>query len=135
MTQIDYSEINERAFDILSKSYKKRRNANKQHFEDTTKLFIDYLLINFSAYSVLEIGHGSGIALSIFEKKGIKTTAIDISDEMIRLASKLSPKTEYIHNDFLEYDFQNKIFQGVFVKQVFHLFPSDRAEEFLKKLL
>jgi len=40
----------------------------------------------------------------------IKTAAIDISLEMIKIASEFSPKREYINDDFLKHDFHGRIF-------------------------
>jgi len=132
---MDYIKLNKSAFDILSESYKKRRvAANKKHFEIITESFADYILTSFSAPSLLEIGSGAGIYLNLFEKKGIKTAAIDISLEMIKIASEFSPKREYINDDFLKHDFHGRIFQGVFARQVFHLFPKIKSGEFLNKV-
>ena len=130
----DYQEVNEKAFNILGGSYREKRESSRQDFEKTTETFIEYLLTNFSVPRVLEIGSGAGIALNIFEKRGFKTTAIDISLEMINLARESSPLTEFIKGNFLLYDFNGKIFQGVFARSVFHLFPTNKSREFLEKI-
>jgi len=96
--------------------------------------FINYLKNTFGLIRVLEIGPGSGLNLSYLEKEGFKTTAIDISKNMIRVAGEVAPNTKFIHGDFLEYNFKKSSFEGIFAKAFIHLFPKKDAIQVLKKI-
>ena len=133
MTQIDYSRINEEAFDFLADSYR-RKSGKMINPEFLVEKFSQYLSDTFSNPNVLEIGVGSGDILRYFSERGFRTTAIDISSRMIEVAGRKSPNTTYIHSDFLEHNFDNRRFSGIFANSVLHLFPKRRTREAFDKI-
>jgi len=133
MIQLDYSKINERTFDFLAERY--RKVGDKLiNSGPLTRIFSQYISGNFIAPSVLEIGVGSGNMLKYFSELCFRTIAIDISSKMIEVAKIKSLSTDFIHSDFLSYNFLGKRFSGIFADSVLHLFPRDKIEKVFDKV-
>lgn len=130
----EYLKTNKRAYDKLAKEYKERLKSYKTSEPIILAPFIKYLKENFKGVRVLELGPGSGLASSFLNKAGFETTAIDISKNIIKVAREVSPKTNFIHADFLTYDFSDLKFEGIFAKAFIHLFPKEDAIKVLKKI-
>ena len=62
---------------------------------------------------ILEAGCGPGRETKIFTQKGIKTTGIDLSEGLLKIAKKNNPNTEYIKGNFLDTPFEDETFDGV----------------------
>ncbi|HJZ18724.1 MAG TPA: class I SAM-dependent methyltransferase, partial [Candidatus Nanoarchaeia archaeon] len=60
--------------------------------------------------------------------------AIDISRKIIEVAKRISSNTLYIEDDFLNHDFGNLTFDGIFSKAFVHLFPKTDAVKVLRKM-
>lgn len=131
MKNTNYAEINERAFDFLAERYAKKEEKPQSKLVEN---FSEYLINNFANPSVLEIGCGSGFMLRYFSERGFKTTAIDISSKIIRVARINSPSTYFIYSDFLSYNFKYERFSGVYANNVLHLFSSDKIRDVFDKL-
>ena len=56
-------------------------------------IFLDYLNV-VSERKLLDIGCGSGYLLKEADKRGLKTYGIDISDEGVKIAIKISPNSK-----------------------------------------
>jgi len=130
----DYVKFNEKAYNNLASEYKNRIKKYKTVEKEIIRPFRDYLKENFDKISVLELGSGSGLSLFYLNQENFETTAIDISNEMIRVSKEMSPKTKFIHDDFLEHDFGDSKFQGIFAKAFIHLFQKKDAILVLKKI-
>ena len=62
---------------------------------------------------VLDLGCGTGLPIGkMLYDAGLKVTGVDVSDEMIRLASKNLPKSTFFRMPMTDIDFENK-FDGV----------------------
>lgn len=131
---LNYIEINKRCYDRLAKEYESRRKKYKISNRKVVMGFINYLKRGFEKIRILELGQGSGLDLISFEKEGFHTTAIDISKEMIKVSKKVAPKTKYICENFLKYDFDKHKYEGVFAKAFIQLFPKKDAVKVLKKM-
>lgn len=129
----DYFEKNKSSYNEMAPFYKIRRDRGDFKISEDIIKFSSLMKKQFQNPHVLEIGPGAGVVLDYFSKKGFKTTAIDISDEMINLARENSPKTEYILWNFLDYNFNGRIFEGLFAKSIFHLFGAEDASLFIQK--
>ena len=130
----DYVKNNQKVYDRLAQEYKERR---KDYIVSERKIaapFINYLKRTFDKIRILELGPGSGLNLSYFLQENFKTTAIDISQKIIDVARQIAPKTEYIHDEFLEHDFRQTKYEGIFAKAFIHLFPKKDAILVLKKI-
>lgn len=77
---------------------------------DAIEAFIKHLPKNAH---ILEAGCGPGRESVIFKKKGIKTTGVDLSQELLRIAEKNNPGVEYIKTNFLNLPLKNNIFDGI----------------------
>jgi len=128
----DYAKINEAAFDFLAERYERISNEQAE-LSNLAEKCTQYLLDNFSNPSVLEIGVGSGDRIRYFSEIGFRTMAVDISSKMIEIAKIESPNTHFIHSDFLNYNFGNEKFSGVFSDSVLHLFPINKIKMFINK--
>ena len=63
---------------------------------------------------LLDVGSAAGHHVNLFSKKGIKTTGIDISPNMIQRSKKLYPDLDFRENDVLQYSlFQNGTFTHI----------------------
>lgn len=130
----DYISINKKAYDKLAKEYQTRMKRYVKSDHVITTPFIDYLKKVFPKVKVLELGPGSGLNLSFFEKERFSTWAIDISKNIIQVSKKNSPKTTYMLGDFLEYNFKELRFEGIFAKAFIHLFPTKDALKVFEKI-
>ncbi len=130
----DYIKINRKVYDLLAEEYKLNMKDYIVSNKKLIKPFIDYLKDNFDKPRVLELGPGSGLCLSYFEKEGINTTAIDISKKLLSISKELAPKTKYILADFLEFDFGKSRFEGIFAQAVIQLFPKKDAIIVFRKI-
>jgi len=130
----DYIKLNQKTYDRVAKEYRERAKEYIVSEKNITSPFINYLKKHFKSIKVLELGPGSGLALSYLNDEGFDTTAIDISKEIIKISRERSPKTKYIHSDFLKFDFGKIKFEGVFAKAFIHLFPKKDAIIVLRKI-
>ncbi len=127
-----YILANKKAYDATAKEYDKR--VKEYAYLDKLKVLRVLRLSGLKKPSVLELGPGSGLCLSYFEKYGTrKTTAIDISPKMISVAKKRSPNTRFIRGDFLTTRFNEK-YDIIFVQAFIHLFPLSDARRVLRKI-
>ncbi len=129
-----YLDINKKAYNQLSEEYEKRIEEYIVLDKKISAPFIKHLKKTFKKIRVLDLGPGTGIDLSIFEKQDFETTAIDISEKMIKISKKMAPNTKYIYDDFLSHNFGRKKFEGIFAKAFIHLFPTKDAILVLKKI-
>ncbi len=130
----EYIKINKKCYDKLANEYENRKKKYLVSDGQLVKPFIDYLKKHFDKIKVLELGPGSGLCLSFFEKEGFDTTAIDISEKMIKVSKKTASKTKYILENFLEYNFDEHKYDGILAKAFIHLFPKKDAAIALKKI-
>lgn len=130
----EYIKTNKLVYDQLAGEYQDRLKKFIIRDKKITAPFIDYLKQTFRKIKVLDLGPGSGLNSSYFAQAGFTTTAIDFSLKMIEVAKKNSPKTKFILGDFLEYDFKNLKFEGIFAKAFIHLFTKKDTMIVLKKI-
>jgi cyclopropane fatty-acyl-phospholipid synthase-like methyltransferase len=128
-----YFNINKDAYDEMAPFYKIRGDRGDFKIKEDIVNFADFIQKEFQYPHILEIGPGAGLVLKYFSERGFKTTAIDISNQMISVAAENSPKTEYICGNFLDYDFKNKKFDALFAKAIFHLFSAEDAYSLINK--
>ena len=133
----DYLVINKKVYNHSAEDYKNKR-LDPRNISLTEKIvhpFIQYLNSQYPIRQkkILEIGPGAGISLSIFDREAFKLVAIDISDKMINASREICPKCDYREGNFLEYNFEDLHFDGIFANRVIHTFPRNDAVMFLKK--
>jgi ubiquinone/menaquinone biosynthesis C-methylase UbiE len=137
---MDISEENRAAYDSLAQKYAQRRKILRPNNEKLIEIYDSYIrkLSSKQNPSVLDVGVGSGLNLSIFEAKGYETFGIEISDKMIEVAKQVAPNSVYYHGDFMQYQFDRR-FDGVYAQAFIHLFPKQDVrgvfERFFEVLL
>lgn len=92
--------------------------------------FIDNLSSNtdnLSSKFVLDVGCGSGVASAALNERGCIVTGIDLSKELLKIATKTSPHSTFYEMDARELKFPEETFNGVWhCGTLLHL-PSDEA--------
>jgi cyclopropane fatty-acyl-phospholipid synthase-like methyltransferase len=132
----EYIEKNRKAYNALASQYEYRLH-NKSDYDDYFEKLVDEILLEVSPsdlINVLEIGPGAGEVLSVFENKGCRTTAVELSDEMCKLAKKTSNNTIIINQSILDVQFVEKQFDVVNCAAVLHNFPFEDSKILLNKI-
>lgn len=133
-------EMTKNAYNELGKFYYSSRK-NKQgtsyfcneNLEMPTTL---KLLGNIKNKKVLDLGCGPGLYAKILTEKEAKVKGIDISEKMIELAKKETPKAEFKQGDSENLPYKNKEFDIVVAPLVIgHLKSWDKTLEEIKRVL
>lgn len=83
---------------------------------------------------VLDVGCGSGGRIvSLLERKNLAITGIDVSKEMIFLASQTHPKHKFLHQDICTFELKENFDMVVAWDSIFHL-PLKMQKPVLTKL-
>jgi len=96
------------------KTYNKIANIYSEY---TANILMQYQLSKFSSLlpgkRILDAGCGSGRDAQYFVEDGFNVTAIDFSEEMIKLAKKKTKKAKFKVMDFRKMNFKDESFDGV----------------------
>jgi 2-polyprenyl-3-methyl-5-hydroxy-6-metoxy-1,4-benzoquinol methylase len=122
-------QVNKSAYDKHASEYEERVKGLEAVTSEAVSLFMKYL----SGNEVLETGCGVGAAQKTMVDQGLNVTAIDISPEMVKYATKRNPGSQVILGDFIEYDFGRQ-FDGIFAFAFIHLFPKETALDVMHKM-
>lgn len=135
MNEKDYIEINKASYDIVAEEYKTKykNNDGANKFYDILQEFV-LNKKNDDFSKMLEIGPGVGTLLKIFEKKGFRTTAVELSENMASLACENSSNSVIINNNILEINFMPKQFDFILAMAVIHNFPEEDLIKLLDKI-
>lgn len=79
---------------------------------DAYPIFLDYLNIT-SAKRLLDIGCGTGYLLKAADQRGLGTYGLDISDEGVKIARKISPNSKIILGKGEDLKFPDNFFDYV----------------------
>ena len=134
----EYIKVNRKAYNEFAKQHNDRFNNikdNELSDEYWTNLFKEKLLTPNKKNKVLEIGPGSGRMLKLLDiNLKCNTTAVDLSEEMIKYSKEKSPNTNYIIDDILNVSFDNNSFDVIIMGALIHNFPKEDAEILLEKV-
>lgn len=135
MNEKDYIEINKASYDIVAKEYKTKykNNDGANKFYDILQEFV-LNKKNDDFSKMLEIGPGVGTLLKIFEEKGFRTTAVELSENMASLACENSSNSVIVNNNILEINFMPKQFDFILAMAVIHNFPEEDLIKLLDKI-
>lgn len=135
MNEKDYIEINKASYDIVAEEYKTKykNNDGANKFYDILQEFV-LNKKNDDFSKMLEIGPGVGTLLKIFEEKGFRTTAVELSENMASLACENSNNSVIINGNILEINFMPKQFNFILAMAVIHNFPEKDLINLLNKI-
>ena len=92
------------------------------------------LAFNSKGKRALDVGCGSGGRLiQVLQDHGFSVTGLDVSTEMLNLASKNHPEQEFLHQDICTWDTQEKFDFILAWDSIFHL-PLAMQKPVLSKL-
>lgn len=131
----DYIQMNQKAYDAVAEEYKNtyQNNAGAQQFYEILQELI--LSKKMAAESkMLEIGPGVGTLLKIFEEKGFRTTAVELSQNMASLACESSPNSVLIQGNILDIHFMPKQFDFILAMAVIHNFQEEDLIQLLQHI-
>lgn len=129
-----YISVNRKAYDSLAEDYRLRANADRVKDVKVIAPFVNYLIAKFGRnIKVLDIGFGNGVNLAMFRELGFNVSGVDISKKLLAVASELCPGAELRLGDFMDTDYQEKSFNGIFSKASIHLYPKDVAIRAIQK--
>lgn len=133
----EYITKNREAYNQFAIQHNNRLNiVAKEDLDDDYWInLIKNKLLTQEFNNVLEIGPGSGRMLRIFEDNfQCRTTAVELSSEMIKYAKIQSPKTVFIEDNILNLSFSPKTFNIIFMGAIIHNFPKEDGIELLKRV-
>lgn len=135
MDEKDYIEINKASYDILAQEYRTKyeNNDGANKFYNILQEFVLNKKNNGIA-KMLEIGPGVGTLLKIFEEKGFRTTAVELSRNMASLACENSSNSVIINGNILDINFMPKQFDFILAMAVIHNFPEGDLIKLLDKI-
>ncbi len=135
MNEKDYIEINKASYDIVAEEYKTKykNNDGANKFYEILQEFV-LKKKNSDISKMLEIGPGVGTLLKIFEEKGFRTTAVELSKNMASLACENSSNSVIINGNILEINFMPKQFDFILAMAVIHNFPEEDLIKLLDKI-
>lgn len=135
MNEKDYIAINKASYDIVAEEYKTKYNNNDgaNKFYDILQKFV-LNKKNEGISKMLEIGPGVGTLLKIFEEKGFRTTAVELSENMASLACENSSNSVIINGNILDINFMPKQFDFILAMAVIHNFPEDDLIKLLNRI-
>lgn len=132
----NYIKVNKETYDKVARDLKKRHD-NLGVNEPTPKDYYNKIMNYISKrenLKYLELGPGDGHVLKYFSKQNIESYAIEISDKMIELCQKNSPKTKIINENILNVDFEEEKFDIIFAGSFIHLFSENDLDIIMKKI-
>lgn len=123
----EYIKINRNTYNELAKEYEDRFYSVSNDFYINTK----FSGLNFEkGKKILEIGPGRGDKLELFRDYGLDITAVELSDEMVKLCKKKVPEANIINKNILECNFDYQ-FDFIYMNAVIHNFPLVDAKKLL----
>lgn len=131
-----YTEINKQAYDTLALEYVKR-HKHKTEYEEPLDILIgkplEHAKQRFREIHALDLGPGSGEVTRYLAEHRCKTTALDISEIVLRNIEFL-PTTEVINTDILRYSLEKEKYNLVCCGAFIHLFSLKDAAKVLQNI-
>ncbi len=106
----------------------------------STRNYLSNDIIALKSYAkdgdkILDVGCGNGRLTELFKDMKIKYTGVDNSNELIKIAKKRYPKSDFRLTNPLKFDFPDNSFDKIFCLSVFHHIPSTEFRvEYLKEI-
>jgi len=119
-----------KSYDKIAQEYTKQHGYDEQLSIPSLKKFLTFLP---TQAKVLDIGCGGGQDSKFLSDSGCSVLGIDVSKEMIRLAKKFAPKTNFKIADVMKLSTSIK-YDGIWCCRVFHHISIDEQDKFLDKI-
>jgi len=121
-------DLNKKAWDNLAENYDER----KIHpISDTLKKFIGHIPVKGH---ILDLGCGTGLPYTKYlVEKGFRVTGIDLSGEMVKLASRNIPEASFLQRSMTDMVFKAE-FDGVVSSFSMLLLSPDMFEDVAKRI-
>lgn len=123
----------------LKDTYNKiAKDYAEDHAKDTwDDDFIDYFSKELPlGATILDLGCGPGTDVVKLVNKGLKIYGFDLSEELLKIASKRLPEAIFSQGDMLNgLPYEDDFFDGVFSKASLLHIPKDKIENVLKEII
>ncbi len=119
-----------KSYDKIAQEYTKQHGYDEQLSIPSLKKFLTFLP---TQAKVLDIGCGGGQDSKFLADNGCFVLGIDVSKEMIRLAKKFAPKTNFKIADVMKLSTSTK-YDGIWCCRVFHHISMNEQDKFLDKI-
>lgn len=83
---------------------------------------------------VLDVPVGTGRYVDIYKNKGLKYVGIDISEDMLKQATKKDPDGDYRKGTIFELPFEDKSFGSVVCSRLMYFFEPDEMHKAMQEL-
>lgn len=130
----DYKQTTRETYDDIASDYSERDSvviAESSEVKDALDEFVTFFK---PGARILDVGSGGGRDSRYLAEKGLKVTAIDFSEHMVKNAQKLSSNIEYIQMDFEHINFPDESFEGIWANASLHHIPKVNLAAVLKSL-
>ena len=115
------------AYNQTAEEYAK--NVQNLHPKTAGDKFVKYAL----GKDILDIGCGSGRDARIFTSKSFNVTGIDLSEKMVSISKRTSPKSDFVVMDMLNLGLREESFDGVWsLASLLHL-PKSKTREAIEE--
>jgi len=119
-----------KSYDKIAKEYTDQHGYGEQLSIPSLKEFLTFLP---TQAKVLDIGCGGGQDSKFLTDSGCSVLGIDVSKEMIKLAKRFAPKTNFKIADVMKLSATNK-YDGIWCCRVFHHISMNEQDKFLDKI-
>ncbi len=119
-----------KSYNKIASEYTKKHGYEEHLALPSLKKFLDYLPANAE---VLDIGCGGGQDSKFLTDNNCSVLGIDLSKEMINLAKKYSPNSNFKVLDLMKLSSYKK-YDGIWCCRVFHHISLEKQDKFIIKL-
>ncbi len=118
---MDKNNIAINTYEKIAKIY------TEQYFTDLTDTpYIDKFLEKLAPQSkILDVGSGPGQFTKYMLNKNFDVIGTDYSDEMLKIAEKMTPETKFYKRDMRDIGFENEYFDGLLIAYSLIHIPSE----------
>ncbi len=130
----DYKQITKGTYDDIAADYSERDSSVIAESWEVKGALDAFVALLKPGAHVLDVGCGGGRDSRYLAEKGMRVTAIDFSESMVRNAQKINSNIEYMQMDFEHIDFPEKAFDGVWANASLHHIPKANLAHVLRSL-
>lgn len=118
------------SYNKIAQEYTKKHGYDEQLSVPSLKKFLTFLP---NQANVLDVGCGGGQDSKFLTDNGCFVLGIDVSKEMIKLAKKFAPETNFKITDVMKLS-ANTQYDGIWCCRIFHHISIKEQDKFLEKI-